>query len=58
MQDWITHFVGSMGNTGVDIFFVISGFLMYGIVMPSRVRCSKYLGNVRVGSTPCFCSCS
>jgi exopolysaccharide production protein ExoZ len=44
LQYWITHFVGSMGNTGVDIFFVISGFLMYGIVMRKPSPLLQYLG--------------
>ena len=44
LQYWITHFVGSMGNTGVDIFFVISGFLMYGIVMRKPTSLLHYLG--------------
>jgi exopolysaccharide production protein ExoZ len=39
-----THFAASLGNCGVDIFFVISGFLMYGIVMRKPTPFLRYLG--------------
>jgi len=38
------YFAGVVGNVGVDIFFVISGFLMYGIVMRKPTSILTYLG--------------
>lgn len=38
------HFAGVVGNVGVDIFFVISGFLMYGIVVRKPTPVWTYLG--------------
>ena len=37
------HFAGIVGNVGVDVFFVISGFLMYGIVMRKPTPILTYL---------------
>jgi len=31
-----SHFMGLIGNTGVDLFFVISGYLIYGAVIRRR----------------------
>src|ERR1700758_1699513 len=39
-----TNFAGFIGNAGVDIFFVISGFLMYGVVMKKPTPILTYLG--------------
>lgn len=38
-----TQFTGSMGVTGVDVFFIISGFLMYGILMSKPIPIVPYL---------------
>lgn len=38
------QFAGVVGNVGVDIFFVISGFLMYDIVMRKPTPILTYLG--------------
>ena len=35
--------LGALGHTGVDIFFILSGYLIYGIVMDDRFVFWKYL---------------
>jgi len=33
---WMAQWMGSMGHTGVDVFFILSGYLIYGITMKPR----------------------
>lgn len=40
----IVRILGSLGHSGVDIFFLLSGYLMYGIVLNARFRYAAYLG--------------
>ena len=37
-----TKYASRVGHAGVDVFFVISGFLMYGIVLRGRSRFGEY----------------
>jgi peptidoglycan/LPS O-acetylase OafA/YrhL len=39
------EYAGRIGHTGVDVFFVISGFLMYGIVLRGRSTFGAYFMN-------------
>ena len=39
----LCNMVGSLGHTGVDIFFVLSGFLIYGIVFNGKQTYGQFL---------------
>ena len=34
----VSEFLGTVGNSGVDLFFIISGYLIYGAVMRPRIQ--------------------
>jgi exopolysaccharide production protein ExoZ len=38
----VFHFLGVIGNTGVDLFFVMSGYLIYGALIRREVGYGKY----------------
>ena len=38
-----SHFMGLVGNTGVDLFFVISGYLIYGAVIRRRSSYARFV---------------
>jgi exopolysaccharide production protein ExoZ len=38
----ISDFLGTVGGTGVDLFFVISGYLIYGAVIRSKFRYGRF----------------
>ena len=40
-----TDHASRIGHTGVDVFFVISGFLIYGIVLRGRSTFGEYFTN-------------
>jgi peptidoglycan/LPS O-acetylase OafA/YrhL len=40
-----TDYAGKIGHAGVDVFFVISGFLIYGIVLRGRSTFGEYFIN-------------
>jgi peptidoglycan/LPS O-acetylase OafA/YrhL len=46
-----------IGHAGVDVFFVISGFLMYGIVLRGRSNFGEYLKNRVRRLYPAFLVC-
>jgi exopolysaccharide production protein ExoZ len=39
----LCEIVGSLGHTGVDVFFVLSGFLIYGIVFNGKQTYGQFL---------------
>ncbi|MBM3737137.1 MAG: acyltransferase [Acidobacteria bacterium] len=54
---WISHplrFLGAAGNTGVEIFFVISGFLIYDIVLAKFPGYGRFLWRRIVRIYPAF----
>lgn len=38
-----SRFMGDIGNTGVDLFFVLSGYLIYGLVLRKRTPYLKFM---------------
>jgi peptidoglycan/LPS O-acetylase OafA/YrhL len=39
----VSEFLGTVGGTGVDLFFIISGYLIYGAVVRPRFTYSRFL---------------
>lgn len=40
---WDSRFLGDIGNTGVDLFFVLSGYLIYGTLIRKKVAYLNFL---------------
>ena len=40
---YLSDFLGTVGGTGVDLFFVISGYLIYGAVIRPRFTYGRFL---------------
>ena len=47
-------FLGSIGNLGVDVFFALSGFIMYGILIEKPIRYFSFIRGRVVRLYPAF----
>src|ERR1700689_396032 len=50
----VSTFLGDVGNTGVDLFFVLSGYLIYGALLRGRASYPKFIRRRIVRIYPTF----
>jgi peptidoglycan/LPS O-acetylase OafA/YrhL len=44
LTESLTHFFWTIGHSGVDLFFVLSGYLIYGAVLKPTLNYPKFMG--------------
>ena len=50
----VSAYFGAVGHTGVDLFFILSGYLIYGIVTTRPIRYGLFLRRRAVRIYPVF----